>query len=137
MAGKREGRVYAKRGRFYADFRDFADVGGRQEALRLRGERSATTDRDVAAKLAADRLEELRAARAAQSQAATDRLFGIEPREAVRLAPYAARHLTLKAQDGEVVRSWLGQSQKHLETAVAYFGAGAELDTLTPRHMTA
>lgn len=32
MPRKRQKRLYTKRGRYYADFRDFADVGGGKEA---------------------------------------------------------------------------------------------------------
>jgi hypothetical protein len=52
---RRQGRVYwrdrAGTRRAYADFRDYADVGGKLEPLIAPGERFATTDSDVAAKL--------------------------------------------------------------------------------------
>jgi hypothetical protein len=49
--------------RYYADFRTYRDVGGRMEPLTAKGERWATTDRDVADVLAAARLQELDAMR--------------------------------------------------------------------------
>jgi integrase len=47
----------------YADFRDYADVGGAMEPMVPPGSRMATTDRDVAEALAAERLRELEARR--------------------------------------------------------------------------
>jgi hypothetical protein len=44
------------------DGRDYSDVRGRREPLIAPGERSATTDPDVATQLAAERLQELEAA---------------------------------------------------------------------------
>ena len=48
--------------RAWADFRDFADVGGKREPLVPAGERFATSDPDIALRLALRRLEELEAA---------------------------------------------------------------------------
>jgi hypothetical protein len=60
MPKKRSSRIYMRtRGgetRYYADFRDYSDVGGRREALIAPGEKSATTDEDVAAELVCDRV---------------------------------------------------------------------------------
>lgn len=64
---KRKSRVYwrAQGGarRAWFDGRDYADVGGKREPLIAAGERSATTDPDVATQLAAERLAALEAAR--------------------------------------------------------------------------
>jgi hypothetical protein len=64
---RRLSRIYWRRRggvrRAYADFRDYADVGGKLEPLIAAGERFATTDPDVAAKLAGERFTELEAAR--------------------------------------------------------------------------
>lgn len=49
-------RIFWKRGRAYADFRDFADVGGGREALMVPDDRYATTDPDMASVLAGQRL---------------------------------------------------------------------------------
>ena len=126
----RKSRIYQKRGRFYANFRN---LEGRLEALIPPGESRATTDPDVAARLVSDRLTELREAKESRDQVAKDRVFGIQPQRTTPLAEYSARHLTLKAKDGEGVPAWLSQAQRHLETAVTFFGAGVELGTLTPR----
>ena len=45
--------------RAYGDFRDYVDVGGRQEALVPAGQKRATNDPDVAHALVAARLKEL------------------------------------------------------------------------------
>ncbi|MGH7464971.1 MAG: hypothetical protein ACREK1_07335 [Longimicrobiales bacterium] len=52
--------VYKKNGRWYGDFRPYADVNGGQEALKPEGERYATKDFRVAKALAKARLAELR-----------------------------------------------------------------------------
>lgn len=100
----RKSRIYQKRGRFYADFRN---LEGRLEALIPPGESRATTDPDVAARLVSDRLTELREAKESRDQVAKDRVFGIQPQRTTPLAEYSARHLTLKAKDGEGVPAWL------------------------------
>lgn len=52
MATRRNGRIYWRdqggERRAYADFRDYADVGGGREALTPKREKRATTDPDVA-----------------------------------------------------------------------------------------
>lgn len=54
-------RIYLKRGRHYADFRDFAKWGGKLEPLRAPGEASATRDAEAALRVAAARLDKLQA----------------------------------------------------------------------------
>ena len=61
---KRRELLYLRGGRYYADLRTYADVGGGQEAMRAPGQSRATDDRVVAAKLLGDRLKELETARA-------------------------------------------------------------------------
>jgi hypothetical protein len=51
MPKKPKSRLYQRAGRYWADFRDFADQGGKREPLKPKGERLATTDRDIAAAL--------------------------------------------------------------------------------------
>lgn len=134
MARQRKSRLYQKRGRWYGDFRD---LGGGQEALRVPGERSATEDLDVASALLAKRVSQLTKAKEEAEQAAKDGVLGIQRTARVGLAAYAARHLMLKAKDGDGTPAWLSQAEVHLTEAVSYFGAGADLSTLTPAHMTA
>jgi hypothetical protein len=59
MGRKRQSRIYQKGQRWYGDFRDFKDVGGKQEALVAPGERYATDDEEVALKPAEARILEL------------------------------------------------------------------------------
>lgn len=123
---RKHSRIYSRhRGgvlRYYGDFRDFADVGGKQEALIARGERRATTDADIAQKLTSDRLQELERRRRNKA------LLGIE-REA-GLRTFAAHHLREKARSGRITEDWLEEQQRRLEEAVAFFGADRDLANL-------
>ena len=123
---KRRSRIYWRnRGgarRAYADFRDYADVGGRQEALIARGERQATTDADVAAAVAATRLRELDEMR--RNRALHGRARG------TTLAAYAADHLVKKAKAGKVTTDWLAMGERFLRQAVAFFGAERDLESI-------
>lgn len=129
MGRKKQGRLYTRvRGgeaRYYADFRDFADVGGRQEALIAPGDRAATTDPVIAQKLLSDRLAELQALKRGKV------LYGIE--RTARLAEYASYHLVEKARSGRISDTWLVNCERHLKEAVAFFGAGRELSTISTR----
>ncbi len=108
--------------RYYADFRDFRDVGGDQEALIAPGERTATTDAKQAKELVEARLaalEELRAKLPAGPVAA--RAFG----------PFAASHLSMKATNEDAEERWLAAAQGHLEVARDFFGDTRDLATIT------
>lgn len=130
MAGKRTSRLYTRhqggQDRYYADFRDYADVGGKQEALKVPGERRATTDPDVAAKLMADRLTELERLRRGQA------LTGVIREES--LYRFAAEHLRKKAQGIRkelITEAWVEHAQMHLETAINFFGANTSVAAIT------
>ncbi|MDP2958133.1 MAG: hypothetical protein Q8N53_17025, partial [Longimicrobiales bacterium] len=118
MPRKREGRVYwRERGgerRAYGDFRDFADVGGGQEVLKAKGAKVATTDPDIAAQLASDRVKALEAMRRNKV------ILGVE-KEAT-LEAFAAHHLLAKAKAGSSTESWMGQTERMLAEALAFFG---------------
>ena len=89
MAKRRRGdRLYRKGTRYYADLRDHADFGGKQEAMRPAGSTYATQDRDEASRLLVARLEELEEFRNRGQPVA---------HEDPQLADYAKRHLKLKA----------------------------------------
>ena len=64
---KRTTRVYWRMRSYglaaYGDFRDYADVGGGQEALIAEGEDRPTSDSDTATRLVTERLSELENAR--------------------------------------------------------------------------
>src|SRR5207245_6109871 len=77
--------------RFYFDARDYADVGGKREALILPEQRYAVTDRAVAEALAAQRLAQLQ-------QLRLRAVHHLPP--PVALGPYAADHLVKKAASG-------------------------------------
>lgn len=63
MSRSRKSRIYWKNGRAYADFRDFARWGGRQEALIGKDARTATKHVDEAMRLCAARMADLEEAR--------------------------------------------------------------------------
>ena len=115
----------------WGDFRDFADVGGKQEALRPEGSKQATDDQNVAAKLASDRVAQLKAKR-------DRRGLGIEEKEpAPQLSHYAEYHLLQKKRDRECTDTWIAASEHHLERACAYFGEDRPLDRIDPEDLTA
>ena len=124
MGKKPRSRIYLRGERYYGDFRD---LGGKREALIPEEETRATTDPDVAAHLASARVKEL------ELRKRNRVLLGVE-REA-GLAEYAASHLDLKAKDEEATRQWLIQAQRHLETAVAFFGAERNLAAISPEDL--
>lgn len=128
-----EARIYERcRGaapRYYADFRDFADVGGRQEPLVATGERYATTDYEEAKRLAKARLKELEDKRAnatALTGETSERTFDA-------LVPI---HLRMKAKNKACGGQWLSAVQGHLETAAAFFGSRRDLATITPKDVS-
>jgi integrase len=92
VAKKRRRRLYWKRGRAYGDFRDYADVGGKTEALIRDGERYATEDEDAARVLIAERLKVLQRRR-------KDLASGIyvETGPIPTLSEFVDRHLRIKA----------------------------------------
>ena len=114
---KRKSRIYWRRRggarRAYGDFRDYADVGGRREPLIPVGERFATTDPDVATKLAAERLAELEAGR--RRRALTGRA------EIATLAEQAAAYLVARKRAGSVTVAWLAACEGFLERATKFF----------------
>jgi integrase len=122
---RRSGVYWRLRGgakRAYGDFRDYADVGGHQEALIAPGERLATTDPDVADLLATSRLRDLDALRRGRA------LHGRAHR--TPLAAYAAEHLEKKARGGKVTRDWIAMAELFLRRAVEFFGAERDLESI-------
>jgi integrase len=121
-------RIYTKAGspRFYADFRDYADVGGKLEALRPEGSRFATTDRQEAQTLAEARLEEVKKKR-------LERPSGPAARR--RLSVLISDHLERKAKNREAQAQWLGNVQVHLETVEDFFGADRDLADIELREV--
>ena len=87
MPRQRKSRIYWKNGRAYADFRDFALWGGRQEALRPDGGAAATSDPDEAMRLCAARLEMLEEAKRSHPEGTPDE----DP--LARIAAFSGYHL--------------------------------------------
>lgn len=127
MPRRRKSRIYTRNQggvtRYYADFRDFADVGGGKEALIPPGERLATTDPDIAAALVAARLEELKAKR--QNKV----FFGLTKQ--TDLASYVAYHLIEKKRGGRVTTGWIAENQRFLDAAIAFFEKDGPRDLLS------
>ena len=114
MAKKRSSRIYWRNGRAWFDGRDFADVGGTQESLVPPGERYATKDPDVAAKMAAALVETFEKRRRNRS------LLGVV--EERHFGEYCAYHLEEKAEAGNVTERTLAESEGRLRYAVDFFG---------------
>lgn len=107
--------------RYYADFRDFDDVGGGYEALRPEGQGWATDDPDEAAQLLAARLAELEEKRAR----------GLGPEEEhLTLRAFAKRYL--QENPGRVREAWLKDMKRCLRRAVAFFGRNVKLNEVRP-----
>lgn len=129
MARNEKSRIYTRNQggetRYYADFREFADVGGAREALKEPGQSTATTDPEIAAELAERREQELKERR-------RSRVFlGVERQAS--LSEFADYHLRAKAKAGRVTARWLEQEQYQLQAAVEFFGGSRELSTIRTR----
>lgn len=117
---KRGTRIYwRERGGARRAYADFRDLGGGREALVAPGEKVATTDPDVAGKLAADRLAAIEAGRRSRA------LLGV--RDDVSLEAFVRAHLLAKAKAGRVTDRWLSMSERQLQRAIAHFGADRSL----------
>lgn len=125
---RRKGRIYwRERGsdrRAYADFRDYADVGGKREPLVPRGARIATSDSAVAEALVADRLKEL------QERRRNKNILGVERQSTLK--EFAAHHLLQKARSGNVTDAWLHTAEMHLRAVVEFFGGPVDLRVIDP-----
>jgi integrase len=111
--------------RYYADFRDYADVGGSREGLVVPGERLATKDAELAEALAAKRLTELQRKRTtAQGRAVAD----LPP--LTTLAVWAREHLVAKAKAGRVTDQWMEGEELRLRRAVEHLGADRDLSSI-------
>ena len=124
---KRGSRIYWRtRGgvaRAYLDARDFADVGGKLEALRAPGEHWATSDRDVAHQLAAERIAQLEAKRRGRA------ILGAT--KETTLAQVAALHLDAKAESGRYTPEWLGVTEGYLSRVLDVLGRDRDPQSVT------
>lgn len=110
--------------RAYGDFREWADVGGGQEALIPEGATQATRDPELAEILYDRRVAELRKARVSRA------VTGV--REQAELKAYGARHLREKKREGKVTEGTLALQEGHLDAAVEYFGPHRKLTGISP-----
>ena len=124
MSKRNKSRVYWREGRgWYADLRDFADVGGKREAMKAECSRRATEDIDEANGIYLARKEQLQELRK----------NGGKPPEAVQeltLEGYARRFLEGKARNRRVrtVERYEGAIRKF----VVEWGADTPLSAITP-----
>jgi integrase len=118
---RRRDRVFWRGDRAWGDFRDFASVGGKREALVVPGELLATKDPLVAADRAAKRVREL------------DGLLrskGLHGRIPTPLAEAASEYLVHRAQSigkRKVTADWLKVGEVWLTRACNFFGADRDL----------
>src|SRR5688572_8438906 len=113
--GKSRSRIYWRnRGGQRRAYVDLRDIGGGREALKVKGEKLATADPDIAAELAARRVKEL------EGQRRRKVLLGVE--RLVTLAPFVEHHIREKAKAAKVTDRWVDQTLRQLEAAVDFFG---------------
>ena len=122
MARRRQrDRLYYRDGRgWYGDFRDFADVGGKREAMIPTGRQNPTQDRDEASALVSQRLAELKNRREHGAGA-----------ENPTLREYARRHLALKRASRGRAESTITRDAYSLEVFLRYFDDGVTLRDIT------
>jgi integrase len=121
-------RMYHRPGRgWYADLRNYADVGGGQEALIPEGARGATEDQAQAALLFGRRLDYLQSRRAG-------RIPEPAPPVAVpRMKAYLERHAELKRADGKAREGTIAAERSRLER-IANWWSDPQVDAIALRH---
>ncbi len=124
---KRRSRIYWRvRGgkrRAYGDFRDYADVGGKLEALVPPGEKLATSDADTAQAIAAARVRQLDGLRRGRM------LHGMV--KTTTLAKATQLHLIAKAQSGQYTTEWLGRLEAYLRRVLGILGHDRDPASIT------
>jgi integrase len=114
--------------RYWVDFRDYAEVGGKQEALCPQGTKFATSDPVVARSLAETRLAQLEKLRTTRP--------AVGPARPRTLAAYAAHHLKQKAINHEAEPQWMGNAEVHLRLACEFFSDTIDLAKIQPADIT-
>ena len=110
-------RMYHRPGRgWYGDFRNYADVGGAQEALKPEGSSGATADQGQATLLFARRLEYLQARRVGRIPAPA------APVLVPTMTAYLNRHGELKAADGRARSATIARERVRLATIAEWWG---------------
>jgi len=123
---RRRDRLYYRDGRgWYADFRDFADVGGKREAMITPHRQGPTQDRDEASVIASQRL--------AQLQDRRERGAGAED---PTLRDYARRHLELKRVSRGRAESTITRDAYSIQRFLQYFGEGVTLTEITVERLS-
>lgn len=121
---KRQSRIYWRTQggvpRAYLDVRDFADVGGRLEALIPPGSKRATDDPEIAEQLAAERLIAL------QRMRKSSVILGTAKR--ATLGEYIRHHLIEKKKSRLWTDEWIAKTEKRLGDAMLYFEAAGARD---------
>ena len=130
--------------RYYADFRDYSHVGGKQEALVPPGSKRATTDEEEALELARRRLDELErvaeqlpagstAGRRHLGSFVADHLRRLAKEKQAKLRE-ESRRINEPPTKAKKARSfqWLRAAQKHLERTMKFFGEDTDLALITP-----
>jgi integrase len=109
--------MYQRNGRWWADFRDFREYGGRQEPLKPPGEPFATKTKHVAESLLMVRLAELVGIRE-----------GERPRTDPVLVDYAEKYL--RDRKLSVSAGTLARERRSLYRVIQYFGAETRLSLI-------
>lgn len=117
--------IFQRNGRYYGDFRAYADVGGGREALAEEGSTWGTTDEAIAQALFSRRLSELEDKRRGRVGAKRDR-------RSIELAVLVRDHLKKKARAGKVTDSHLADLESRLRVAIKFFGADRDPRTIEP-----
>src|SRR5687767_4233971 len=120
MASRKRDRLYWREGRAWADFRDYADVGGGREALKAPGTKQATSDEDLARVLLGRRLEVLDGKR-------RGRVIHGEQKEA-SLAGVARLDLIAKADSKKPTAEHLTELERRIRTTLAFLGGPTDPD---------
>lgn len=129
MGKRKSSRLYWRDGRgWYADLREFADVGGKREAMKAKGSRRATEDTDQANQLLTARLNELTDLRKNWGQPKP------EPGD-VLLVEYARHHLDMKHAEGDRPAT-VDRNERAIRTVVGYWGPDTRLSDITPNKVT-
>lgn len=118
MSARKRDRLYWKDGRCWADFRDYADVGGRREALVAPGTTFATQDQDLARVLLARRLEALDGKR-------RGRVIHGESKEGT-LAEVARLDMNAKADSGQLTATHLEALEFRIRVVLRFLGGAAD-----------
>ena len=118
MATRKRDRLYWREGRAWGDFRDYADVGGRREALVAPGTKQATSDEDLARVLLGRRLEVLDGKRRGRA------IHG--ERKEGSLASIARLDLMAKVDSKQFAETHLAAVESRLRVVLAFLGGAGD-----------